>query len=155
MSHEFTDKERQTIEVLSEQRIPIRLAVVRSNGVPLIASLWFLWHGDRIWCAMHESAALAKILHRNQDCGFELSPNAPPYFGIRGGARAHLHRNLGEETLVNLIDHYLPSRRNSLAEWLLSRADGELAVELEVTSTFSWDYRSRMASALNSSSAER
>ena len=132
-------------QYLAQARIPIRLSCNRLSGFPLVASHWVMWHEDSLWCAVQQSSAIARALRRDNRCGFEISGDSPPYFGVRGSATASLHSDRGPEVLAQLIDRYLSSRESSLANWLLRRAATEVAIELRPRTLFSWDYRDRMA----------
>lgn len=135
----------ETNTFLDAAIIPMRLACVREDGFPLVASHWFIRREDTLWCAVHKDAAVANVLSQNPRCGFEISADAPPYAGVRGKALASLHPG-GGPLLAELLERYLGSTETSLGRWLLSRADDELAVQLTPASLFTWDYRERMGS---------
>jgi hypothetical protein len=52
----------------------------------------------------------------------------------------------GAQRLGELIDRYLGDRDSDLARWLLSRADGEVAIRLRPRWITSWDFSARMGS---------
>ena len=79
---------RQVSSYLSESLIPLRLAANMADGFPVVVSLWFLWDGTDLWCAMHESARLVAHLRRDERVAFEVAGDQPPYRGVRGQARA-------------------------------------------------------------------
>ena len=66
---------------------------------------------------------------------------------MRGQGLVSLHEDGGADTLRIHLHHYLGGTDSSLAQWLLSRAEDELLVRVQVTRMFSWDYRQRMAAA--------
>jgi len=68
-----------------------------------------------------------------------------PYRGVRGQARATIHPDRSTIVLQSLIDRYLENRESPLAKWLLSRADNEVAIKLEILRYQSWDFSNRMA----------
>lgn len=123
---------------------PLRLSATDGRGYPRVCSLWFRRDGDRLLCATQADAWIAKALARDPRCGFELAPNEPPYFGVRGIGRATVGREGGPEELERLIDRYLGDRSSSIAKWLLSRADHEVLIAIEVERLSAWDYRDRM-----------
>jgi nitroimidazol reductase NimA-like FMN-containing flavoprotein (pyridoxamine 5'-phosphate oxidase superfamily) len=129
---------------LATARIPIRLAVNGASGHPVLASLWFLYRGDTIWCATQRVSSIASSLARDPRCAFEIAPESLPYHGVRGQAVASLHDQRGEEILRLLIERYLGDSTSRLARWLLSRARGETAIAIAPRSLVSWDYRERM-----------
>ena len=123
---------------------PLRISATDASGYPRICSLWFEREGDRLFCATQADAWIARTLARDGRCGFELAPNEPPYYGVRGIGRASVTRTGGAERLGRLLDRYLGSRETDLARWLLSRADAAVVVSLEVERLRAWDYRDRM-----------
>jgi hypothetical protein len=94
---------------------------------------------------MHRDSKLAKLLQNNDKIGFEVSPNEPPYHGIRGQGLATLEPLDQTERLEGMLGHYLGGTDSSLATWLLSRSDEELLVTIDPLRLFSWDYRERMS----------
>jgi nitroimidazol reductase NimA-like FMN-containing flavoprotein (pyridoxamine 5'-phosphate oxidase superfamily) len=124
---------------------PIRLAVMDAEGYPRVVSLWFRFEQGKVLCVTHRDSYLANCLRSSDRVGFEVSPNEPPYMGVRGYGEASLEPLGQEATLAQLLHHYLGGTESSLAAWLLSRSDEELLVTLTPKSLFSWDYRERMA----------
>lgn len=123
---------------------PLRLAVNGGDGYPRQLSLWYLWEDDVLRCATHRDSHVVAWLRADPRCGFELAPNEPPYYGLRGAADAVL-APLGDDPLLErLIDRYLGKRDSYLARWLLSRRDEELVLSLRPSRLVSWDYRERM-----------
>ena len=129
---------------LASAHIPIRLAVNRASGHPLLASLWFLPDGDTLWCATQRDSHIVAALARDPRCAFEVAPEAAPYRGVRGRALASLHPERGEEILRLLIERYLGDPSSRFARWLLGRARSETALALAPRTLFDWDYRERM-----------
>jgi hypothetical protein len=132
---------------LRESRIPLRIACNGASGHPLIASLWFVPLGGRLWCATQRTASLVSCLARDPRCAFEVSLEAPPYRGVRGRGAATLHRDRGEEILRLLIQRYQGGATTKLARLLLARADREIAISIEPRTLVSWDYTDRMGEA--------
>jgi hypothetical protein len=130
---------------LHEARIPVRLAGVASSGWPVVLSLWFLPEFDAIWCATARTAKIVSLLEADGRCGFEVASEEMPYRGVRGQARATIHPDRSTIVLQSLIDRYLENRESPLAKWLLSRADNEVAIKLEILRYQSWDFSNRMA----------
>jgi hypothetical protein len=129
---------------LGEFRAPIRLACNGASGHPVLASLWFVPLDGKLWCATQRTASVGTHLSRDPRCAFEVSVEAPPYFGIRGRGLATLHDDRGEEVLRMLIDRYLEDSTSRLARFLLARVDHETAIAIEPQMLVSWDYRERM-----------
>jgi nitroimidazol reductase NimA-like FMN-containing flavoprotein (pyridoxamine 5'-phosphate oxidase superfamily) len=134
-------------EFLREVRVPVRVACNGGSGHPVLASLWFVPLEGRLWCATQRGARIASILRRDPRCGFEVSVEAPPYWGVRGIGRATLHDERGEEMLRVLIDRYLGDANSRLASSLLARAEQETSICIEPLTLVSWDYRERMGAA--------
>ena len=133
---------------LSEARYPVRLACTCKDGYPRVVSLWYRFHAGKLFCVMHQNATVARILSGNPKVGFEVSPNTPPYFGLRGQGDVTLEPLGDSNTLELLLGQYLGDCNSTLARWLLSRSDEELLVTIQPSRLFSWDYRERMADAV-------
>lgn len=132
---------------LEQTRFPLRLACVGRDGFPRVVSLWYQYHAGSFLCVTHRDAKLTTLLRNNHKVGFEVSPNEPPYHGVRGQGLVSLHETGGEAVLRDNLQSYLGGMDSSLARWLLSRAEEELLVRVDITRMFSWDYRERMADA--------
>ena len=137
----------QVAGFLAEERSPLRLALIGEQGFPLVVSLWFRFEGDVLWCATHERSLVARRLAVDPRVGFEVSLNDPPYCGVRGQGRVEIVRAAGPATLEQLLQRYLGGTDSALAKWLLSRADGELALRIRPNWISSWDFSDRMPSA--------
>ena len=125
--------------------VPIRISAI-DGDFPFICSIWFHFHDDALWCAAHERTKLIQLLRNNPRCAFDVSPNEPPYRGVRGKAIAQLHRNdVAQKTLETLTTRYLDNNNSNLRAWLLSRSHEEYAIQLNPTWITSWDYSDRMA----------
>ena len=137
--------EREVSEFLSSQVFPIRLASVSTDGFPRVLSLWYFFANGNLHCVTHKKSALSKILKNNGSVGFEISPNEPPYYGVRGQGIASLSKEGAPDALSQLIDRYCGGTESSLARWLLSRKEEERLITITPTRFFCWDYRKRMA----------
>ena len=135
------------MEYLTGSTFPLRLACVGGDGFPRVVSLWYRYEAGNFYCVTHRESKLTGLLRANHKVGFEVSPNEPPYHGVRGQGLVSLHEEGGADTLRAHLQRYLGGTESSLAHWLLSRAEEELLVRVEVTRMFSWDYRERMADA--------
>ncbi|MGK0440580.1 MAG: hypothetical protein ACJA0N_000375 [Pseudohongiellaceae bacterium] len=136
------------LQDLEQQRYPIRLAVTGSDGFPRIVSLWFKQEGESLYCVTHESAWILRQLELNNQVGFEISSNSPPYKGLRGVGYISL-APLEGDLLEQLIVRYLNNTTSSLAKWLLSRKDDEIVIRISPSSLSSWDYTRRMGEEIN------
>ena len=132
---------------LRDVRIPLRLACNGASGVPVLASLWFVPEGGKLWCATQRGSSVVSLLSRDPRCAFEVSVETPPYRGVRGKGVATLHDDRGEEMLRVLIERYLGSTDSKLASFLLSRVEQETAIAIEPQTLVSWDYQERMGAA--------
>ena len=129
---------------LEQSTIPIRLATVAQDQFPRVISLWFLYQAPSLCCVTHQSSHLARMLEGNSSVGFEISGDSPPYHGIRGQGEATL-TPLGDSSLLReLLLRYVGSLESPFAQWLLSRAEGEMIITISPSRLFSWDYRERM-----------
>jgi len=137
--------DRSEIEsFLAEYRGPLRLAVSTDSGFPLICSLWFQWNGEKLVCATTRKARVVELIEANPRCGFEVAPNEPPYFGVRGRAEARITEEGANQLLESLVSRYLGTTEGRFARWLLNREEEEVVIELDVRWITSWDYRDRM-----------
>jgi hypothetical protein len=135
----------QARQFIQQSTWPLRLACVGGDGYPRVVSLWHRFDGSNFHCVTHRASKLTGLLRNNHKVGFELAPNEPPYHGVRGQGLVSLHEEGGADTLREHLEHYLGGTESDLARWLLSRAEDELLVCIEVIRMFSWDYRERMA----------
>jgi len=115
------------------------------SSQPMICSLWFRYREGRLLCATKDDSTVARRLREDPRCGFELAPNEPPYFGVRGRGRASISSDGAIELLGELIDRYLGGRDSELATWLLGNAENEVTISIEPEGITSWDYSSRMS----------
>jgi hypothetical protein len=135
-------------EFLDKVRIPIRLACRTKTGWPAVVSLWYLYQDGLLYCATQKSAKIVGYLEHDERCAFEISEDRPPYCGIRGQARARIDNNLGAEILEQLLVRYLGDTQNKLAKNLLTRSDSEVAIVLEPSRIYTWDFSDRMKDIL-------
>jgi hypothetical protein len=134
----------QVQDFLDASVIPMRLAANAGSGFPVVLSLWFLRDGDELLAAVHRDAKIAKRLHDDERCAFEIASDNPPYRGVRGQARAELSSEGSHALLEQLLHRYFGSTDSKLGRFLLSRADEELVIRLSPRSIASWDYTDRM-----------
>lgn len=142
-------------EFLDGIKIPLRLACTTESGWPIVLSLWFVYRDGRLYCATQESARVVEYLKNDPRCGFEIAEDRPPYCGVRGQAKARIHKDIGVAILEKLLLRYLGSLENPLAQKLLSREDTEVAIELEPIQVFKWDFRQRMERISSKTEAEK
>jgi nitroimidazol reductase NimA-like FMN-containing flavoprotein (pyridoxamine 5'-phosphate oxidase superfamily) len=143
----------QTRSFLGEARAPLRLACNGASGAPLLASLWFVAEGDRLWCATPRSARVVELLSDDPRCAFEVARDAPPYRGVRGQGRATLHDDRGPEVLERLIDRYLDDPDGDFARWLRGRDVPETAIAIDADRILTWDFAERMGDAATAGEA--
>lgn len=131
---------------LDETRVPMRLATGAESGFPILCSLWFLYEDGHLLCATQEDAMVVRALAKDSRCAFEISTNEMPYFGFRGRGSVEVAQEGAVDVLERLIDRYLGRRDSGLAKWLLSRAENEVYLSIEIEWATSWDYSQRMSS---------
>ncbi len=129
---------------LERERSPLRLALNGRDGFPLLASLWFRYADGALWCATHRESLVAKRLAKDPRVAFEVSVNEPPYVGVRGQAAVECLPESGAHELEALLERYLGGTDSSLARWLLSRADAEVALRIRPKWLTAWDFSGRM-----------
>jgi len=132
---------------LEEQRIPIRIGCISTNGYPCVLSLWFSIIDGRIYCATKKNAKIVGYLEKNPACGFEIASDKPPYRGIRGNGICNIKPEDGKNILSLLIRKYLGQKNHKLEKFLLDNSDKEVALEIITNKVFQYDYTSRMENA--------
>ena len=132
---------------LRDAIIPIRLSAILPSGWPVEVSLWYDFDAETLWCASQRNARIIKLLDANPRCCFEISGDAPPYFGVRGQGLADLNDIAGSSVLRRLADRYLGADETPFRRWLLARDADEVAIAIRPMRLMSWDYRDRMAKA--------
>ena len=137
----------QSQHFLQDVRIPLRIACNGASGFPVLASLWFVSEGGKLWCATQRGSSVVSLLSRDSRCAFEVSVETPPYRGVRGTGVATLHDDRGEDLLRVLIERYLGHTNSKLASFLLGRVEQETAIAIEPQTLVSWDYQERMGAA--------
>ncbi len=129
---------------LDQCTLPLRLSCIASDGFPRVASMWFRYEAGQLLCVTHKNSKVAKILKQNNRVGFEVSPNEPPYYGVRGQGLVSIEQ-LGESSLLeDLLAKYVGDTTSSFAQWLLGRKDEELILSISPQRLYTWDYRERM-----------
>jgi hypothetical protein len=99
---------------------------------------------EKFFCATQKNAMILKYLSNNSKCGFEVAGDLPPYRGVRGWGYAKLNGTRGSEILHILIKKYLKDEKTQLTDFLLRRANDEVAIEIKPLSMFHYDYSNRM-----------
>jgi nitroimidazol reductase NimA-like FMN-containing flavoprotein (pyridoxamine 5'-phosphate oxidase superfamily) len=130
--------------LISDQKIPIRLAFLKSDGSPNIISLWYEQIDGKIYCATKSSAKIVSYLENNPQCGFEIATDKPPYKGTRGTGIAKIIPSDGERILSILMAKYLGEKKSTLSEYLKSNTKTEVAIEITPQKIFNYDYSKRM-----------
>ena len=135
--------DRDKLDLLPDSKIPIRIAFIKSNGVPSVISLWFEQIDGKIYCATQKSAKIVSYLKNNPACGFEIATNKPPYKGIRGEGIVKITDN-GNEILDILINKYLGDKESTLSKYLKTNSNTEVTIEITPQKIFNYDYSKRM-----------
>lgn len=131
-------------EIVLNNKIPIRLACIKPDGMPTVVSLWYIQKDDRIFCATQKNAKIVSYLQNNPKCGFEIAADKPPYKGIRAEGTAHIIQEKGPEILEILIDKYLGKKESILSKFLKENSKNEVAIEIIPQKIFNYDYTKRM-----------
>ena len=134
----------ETEQYLSEIRIPLRLSCITASGWPSVLSLWYLYREGNLYCATQETAKVVSYLRHDPRCAFEIAADQPPYCGVRGQGMAVLDVQLGSEILQQLLTRYLGSTDSPLAQRLLAQSQHEMAIIIQPSKVFTWNYTSRM-----------
>ena len=122
---------------------PIRLAVQGEDRAAKIISLWYQYRDGCFYSVTHDSSWVVQQLKTNNQVGFEIAANTPPYKGIRGIGRLSVSE-LQDDLQEQLLDHYLGSRHSDFACWLLSHKAGEMVIEIRPEKISTWNYTEKM-----------
>jgi len=139
---------------LDRIRIPLRLACATGSGWPVVVSLWFLYQDGRLYCATQRSAKVISYIQQDSRCGFEIAEEHPPYCGVRGQAIASINENIGAEILKQLLKRYLGGTDSHLAKTLLAKHETEVAIVLDPTRIYTWNYSKRMQDMIQPSNVQ-
>jgi nitroimidazol reductase NimA-like FMN-containing flavoprotein (pyridoxamine 5'-phosphate oxidase superfamily) len=139
------------IQYLINSDIPIRLACLSTSDWPVVISLWYIYSGEKFYCATQNTAKIIKYLRCSPKCGFEIAGDRFPYRGIRGYGKASILKDKGEDILRLLVQKYFKGKESSrLYKLLLSEKhlQDEVAIEVTPVSMFEWDYKKRMSDSV-------
>lgn len=139
-------KQPEAEQFLIESQVPVRLAAITESGRPMLVSLWYAWRDSALWCASPMQADIVRALRGNSACAFEVSVEAPPYYGVRGQGRVEVLDG-GKAQLRDLLQRYGGDLDSDFANWLLGRDVEEATLRLTPDRMTSWDFRDRMAGA--------
>jgi len=131
----------------SELKIPIRIACLKNNGVPIVLSLWYVLIDGKIYCATQKTAKIVSYLKKNSVCGFEIAGDNPPYRGVRGEGTARIINEDGKRVLSILIEKYLGQKESNLSNFLKTNSKTEVAIEINPRQIHNYDYSKRMKGA--------
>jgi len=131
-------------QILHFEKIPIRLAYIKSNAIPNVMSLWYVYLDEKIYCATQKNAKIVSYLETNPKCGFEIAADKPPYKGVRGEGIAKILPENGENILNLLMDKYLGTKESTLSKFLKNNSKNEVAIEITPSKVFYYDYSKRM-----------
>lgn len=131
-------------EFLHNMLIPIKLAVIKKTGYPVVLSLWYLYKDNKLYCATRKDARVVKYIQQNNKCAFEIASERPPYKGLRGEGRIYIDHEKGPFILRQLIQKYLKDKESKLKSFLTKNIAEEVAIEVVIEKWFGFDYSSRM-----------
>lgn len=131
-------------DIISDTKIPIRIAFLKRDGVPNIISLWYEQIEGKIYCATQKSAKIVSYLEKHSTCGFEIATDKSPYKGTRGSETARIIDEKGEEILKILMKKYLGDKESILSKILKKNVKTEVAIEITPEKIFHYDYSMRM-----------
>jgi nitroimidazol reductase NimA-like FMN-containing flavoprotein (pyridoxamine 5'-phosphate oxidase superfamily) len=59
------------IQYLIDSDIPIRLACLSTSDWPAVVSLWYVYSGEKFYCATQNTAKIVKYLRCSPKCGLQ------------------------------------------------------------------------------------
>jgi len=128
---------------LEQARMPLRVSLNTNSGL-LIVPIWSEFRAGRFSSCSPKRSWLVKSLRENPEVAFDLSTNEIPYRGLRGRGIARCSDVADAQALENLLQRFTGGTANTLAESLLSRANEEAIIEIEITWLTSWDFSESM-----------
>ena len=137
-------EKRNYDQMISDSKIPIRLAYMNNDGIPSVLSLWFVQINEKIYCATQKSAKIIQYLKKNTVCGFEIASDKPPYKGVRGNGSVKIIDDVGKDILQILMKKYLGEKEYELSKFLKKNSHNEVAIEITPQNLFYYDYSARM-----------
>ena len=137
-------EKRNYDQMISDTKIPIRLAYTNHDGIPNVLSLWFIQIDEKIYCATQKSAKIVQYLEKNPLCGFEVAADKPPYKGLRGNGSVKIIDDMGKYILQILMKKYLGDKESGLSKFLKKNSHNEVAIEITPQNLFYYDYSVRM-----------
>ena len=132
---------------ISDSKIPIRIAFMKSNSLPAVVSLWYVCKDGKIYCATQKTAKIVSYLKKNPLCGFEIAADKPPYKGVRGEGNVQILNETGPYVLDLLMEKYLGEKESTLSKFLRDNSKTEVAIEITPQKIFHYDYSKRMKGA--------
>jgi len=129
---------------IPDLKIPIRVGFIKSNDVPAVISLWYVYNDGKIYCASQKTAKIVSYLKKNPLCGFEIAADKPPYKGMRGEGTARILNETGAYVLDLLMEKYLGEKESKLSKYLRNNSKTEVAIEITPQKIFNYDYSKRM-----------
>ena len=129
---------------ISDSKIPIRIAFMKSTDLPAVISLWYVCKDGKIYCAAQKTAKIVSYLQKNPVCGFEIAADKPPYKGMRGEGTAIILNETGAYVLELLMEKYLGKKESTLSKFLRDNSKTEVAIEITPQKIFHYDYSKRM-----------
>ncbi len=93
----LTDSERDAF--LGERGILMRIAVVRSDGRPLVTPIWFLHAEGAIWFTPREKSEWFACLRRDPRVALCIDEQPLPYRKVLVEGRAELIHDIGNDDL--------------------------------------------------------
>jgi hypothetical protein len=137
----------QVREHLERSVVPVRLALT-ARGSPWVVSLWFAADDAGLWIVTKADSFVARTLTAERVCGFEVASDTPPYHGVRGTGEARPEQAQAVALLERLMLRYSIREDSKLGRFLRARAREETAFRIIPRRLASWDFRERMADAL-------
>jgi len=142
----------ETEEFLEGALVPVRIGCHNPDGGLWMLSLWYRYADGTIECATRADADIVSSLRANDGVCFEVSTNRPPYMGVRGNGTATVASD-GKDVLRSLVERYIGTTDADLARWLLREDCEEVAVRIDPSRLYTWDFTPRMADVVAASPA--
>lgn len=96
-----------------------------------MVALWYRYRDGSFECATWANADIVHFLWNDSEIAFEISPNEPPYRGVRGNGTTSMSPDRDKAVLRDLMERYLGGTESSLAKWLLADEREEIRIRIQ------------------------
>jgi general stress protein 26 len=132
----------QLLNFLKKEQVLMRLAMIDTEGYPIVHPVWFVFEDGEIWAAIERTSRKARLLKRHEQVYFTIDKSTPQPKGVRGRGIATLIDNssLALEMTKKHLLKYHGSLDDSFAKEFLDAISELIVVKVTPLYLASWDY---------------